>query len=1279
MKGMLDMQADRKLSSYSQDVDIKHLPPQGSVAGTLGEEIFPQLMSSRDSNQEMHAVFQATSDVLRQHGAQLTPAAYFASLVTALSRVTSSDGKTAAAVLALLATCIPQVPRIILVEKFSQTVKALSSLLEQNKEQPVLRLAITCVFLVLEPQPRKVFKSREVQILFESLLEFMVDPKPKIRKRARESLIRLFQNVKESIRKVLSKYVVKLCVTHFQKITPRDYKHALQLLQLSEPILPLMTEKACVHMCQELVKLPSLNHAILSSSTFMALERLFSSDHVPMAPEKLCALVEAIPKLEPRQSDEMPTQYFVQCLTAGILKMAEVDHQMSVQFLHQHVEMLCSKFACQDLLTIQAVTRGLKTLFSQLLTPQVVEAQDPVLPTISGCLEHCLGYQYQSTWGFVLDVTAAFLRTVGSGCKSYCADLVLIMDQLIRVPQFKFQKQVEKALGMVMEAVGPEDVLDLLPLNLIDDTPQQPSRQWLIEVMTKHVCGARIQYFATNILPLARQVLEKSQQLADAGFEVEAKNLDTKMLQLWGLLPVFANEAQDVSTAMVPDFAKTLGQALEARLNLRRPICKALMIMITQNRQRMENLDASVEEKRAAQESLATLSRYSGNFLPILFNLATEESFALARQPLLEAIEAYAGISDAKLVDKYFKTILQRLLKLVALDSESATGSSQGEAMDHDAGEAGASSSSSSSGGGKKKRSQKEHELHKIRVQKEFSLLELLMSLLPGVSQESVPLLHRTVRPLLQDADMHLQKKAYQVLRRICEYFMDYVLQHLDELQQDILDSLVSCAPPAKKPRIRTLGFLIAHLPRERLFDFYSSIITEVVLCLKDPNSKSRLAAYDLLVTMAHTAVGSPNGPVDPHDLNELLQLVIACLGAETPHMLSATILALSRLIFEYRAKIGTMVSDILPPIFGLLEHPSREVLKSTLGFIQVVLKSLPVHMTIPHLPDLISKLLPWTDRGSCPGTTRVRIKNLFEKFIRKFGLEEVDKFMPQEAKSLLKNVRKIAERDKRKKEEKRSQQLEIKNNNKSKGRVNRHKEYEDAFADSSDDEDEGPVTKSRKRIKELLPTLTDAPDLDLLDPTNSLSRRHSGPKSATAESDDEEGDGLDDIISFDKSGRLVVGMKGNQLEDSDEDMEEDEDAEKSRTSKGGKQRVLAGRRRNRMSDDEDEDMSEEKSKVIKRRKAEQKKAADQKRRERMGVDDIKHTGAEYRPKTKRAKGDVKVEGRPDPFAYVPLNAKFTNKRNKGKALRRYETMAKPGTPRASMTRTQKKARDRHK
>ena len=80
-------------------------------------------------------------------------------------------------------------------------------------------------------------------------------------------------------------------------------------------------------------------------------------------------------------------------------------------------------------------------------------------------------------------------------------------------------------------------------------------------------------------------------------------------------------------------------------------------------------------------------------------------------------------LHHGQLVDKYFKTILQRLLKLVALDSESATGSSQGEAMDHDAGEAGASSSSSSSGGGKKKRSQKEHELHKIRVQKSVNLV----------------------------------------------------------------------------------------------------------------------------------------------------------------------------------------------------------------------------------------------------------------------------------------------------------------------------------------------------------------------------------------------------------------------------------------------------------------------------------------------------------------------------------------------------------------------------
>jgi len=54
---------------------------------------------------------------------------------------------------------------------------------------------------------------------------------------------------------------------------------------------------------------------------------------------------------------------------------------------------------------------------------------------------------------------------------------------------------------------------------------------------------------------------------------------------------------------------------------------------------------------------------------------------------------------------------------------------------------------------------------------------------------------------------------------------------------------------------------------------------------------------------------------------------------------------------------------------------------------------------------------------------------------------------------------------------------------------------------------------------------------------------------------------------------------------------------------------------------------------------------------------DVKHTGKEYA--AKKAKGDVKKEGKPDPFAYIPLNPKLLNKRFKTKASQHWKSHSK--------------------
>ena len=68
------------------------------------------------------------------------------------------------------------------------------------------------------------------------------------------------------------------------------------------------------------------------------------------------------------------------------------------------------------------------------------------------------------------------------------------------------------------------------------------------------------------------------------------------------------------------------------------------------------------------------------------------------------------------------------------------------------------------------------------------------------------------------------------------------------------------------------------------------NLTAEVLLCLKDSNAKTREAAYQLLLAMADAR----------EDIDDFLRIVSAALGARTPHMRSAAVMALSRLVFEF-------------------------------------------------------------------------------------------------------------------------------------------------------------------------------------------------------------------------------------------------------------------------------------------------------------------------------------------------------------------------------------------
>jgi ribosomal RNA-processing protein 12 len=88
----------------------------------------------------------------------------------------------------------------------------------------------------------------------------------------------------------------------------------------------------------------------------------------------------------------------------------------------------------------------------------------------------------------------------------------------------------------------------------------------------------------------------------------------------------------------------------------------------------------------------------------------------------------------------------------------------------------------------------------------------------------------------------------------------------------------------------------------------------------------------------------------------EILRVIIAALGAQTPHMRSAAVMAMSRIVFEY-ARTDESVYNLLPSLLqtaiALFDEDSREVTKSVVGFVRVSVAAMTQEQLEPLLPEV--------------------------------------------------------------------------------------------------------------------------------------------------------------------------------------------------------------------------------------------------------------------------------------------------------------------------------------
>uniref|UniRef100_A0A0B8RT92 RRP12-like protein n=1 Tax=Sus scrofa domesticus TaxID=9825 RepID=A0A0B8RT92_PIG len=1150
--------------------------------------------SNSAAHKEICAVLAAVTEVIRSQGGKETETEYFAALMTTMEAVESTE--SLAAVAYLLNLVLKRVPSPVLIRKFSDTSKAFMDIMSAQASSgstSALRWVLSCLATLLRKQDLEAWGYPVTLQVYQGLLSFTVHIKPKVRKAAQHGVCSVLKGSEIMFGEKAPAHhpaaipTAKFCIQEIEKSGgSKEATTLLHMLTLLKDLLPCFPEGLVKSCSETLLRVMTLNHVLVSACAMQAFHSLFhAKPSLGTLPAELNAqIIKALYDYVPSENDLQPLLAWLKVMEKAHINLVRLHQNLGLGHLPRFfgTAMTCLLSPHSQVVTVAA--QCLQEILRECVAPHMADIGS-VTSSASGpaqyiakmfrAVEEGLTYKFHAAWSSVLQLLCVFFEACGRQAHPVMRKCLQSLCDLRLSPHFPHTAALDHAVGAAVATMGPQVVLEAVPLEIdgSEETLDFP-RSWLLPVIRDHVRETRLGFFTTYFLPLATTLKNKALDLAQAGSTVESKIYDTLQWQIWTLLPGFCTKPTDVATSF-KGLARTLGTAISERPDLRVTVCQALRTLITKGCE--------------AEADRAEVSRFAKNFLPILFNLYGQPVAAgdtpAPRRAVLETIKTYLTITEAQLVNGFLEKASEKVLDPASSDFT------------------------------------------------RLSVLDLVVALAPHADEAAISKLYSTIRPYLESKSHGIQKKAYRVLEEVCASPQGpgarFVQNHLDELKKTLLDSLRSTSSPAKRPRLKCLIHIVKKLSAEHE-EFISALVPEVILCTKEVSVGARKNAFVLLVEMGHAFLRF--GPSQEEALQRYLVLIYPGLvGAVT--MVSCSILALTHLLFEFKGLMGTStVEQLLENVCLLLASRTRDVVKSALGFIKVAVVVMDVVHLAKHVQLVMGAIGKLSD--DMRRHFRMKLRNLFTKFIRKFGFELVKKLLPEEYHKVLVNIRKAEARAKKHRalnqaavEEEEEEEEPVQGKGDS---------IEEILADSEDEDDEEERARSkeqrrlaRQRSQAWLKEGGGDEPLNFLDPkvAQRVLATQPGPG---------RGQKKDHGFKVSADGRLIIRE------------EEDDDTAKAEEEEGAK--------------GEDEEMADLMEDMGVRRKKHQKlkqQEADDEELEmppqyQAGGSGIhrpvaKKTtpGAEY--KAKKAKGDVKKKGRLDPYAYIPLNRTKLNRRKKVK------------------------------
>ncbi|KAM3691175.1 hypothetical protein ACJW31_09G175400 [Castanea mollissima] len=975
------------------------MPEQEEQAEELlkdGSDICQQLMdryarSSAPQHRHLLATAAAMRSILASESLPLTPPAYFAAAIdTAASNSDTLDSTAAAALLSFLSVVLPLVPaQEISAEKAGEAVSVLVNLVGKERGSDgglavaTVKAVVKCLGILLGFCDLENWDS--LKLGFQTLLDFSIDRRPKVRRCAQDFLVKAFKSFKSSgVNKAASKLVLSMLKNNMplavklsslkavdgskdDTLSKPEHLEVLYMLSVVKISVPSLSTKVSSKVISEIVKLLNSKFSVLTRHVFQVIEVFFETSRVEVTVPEMEKIVDLLVSyVSSGAKNPVDTDISAATLLKGAL---DILHDGESSLWIRNLPLVCGCLA--GLLSSEASIASfassiLKELLSHLADYKTLLTNKDKPSDDEG------------------EISYVFMKSI----VLKLADLMILANG-----GTSNTDHLRKCIGSAVIAMGPERMLTLLPISLHVDLTCL--NIWLIPILKDYVVEASLGYYIENVVPLAKSFEQASRKVKKLAI---SQDLQAHAHDLWGLLPSFCCHPTD-TYQNVGALAKILITFLKEDSFMHKNIAVALQVLVYQNKNVLSPKTESAEpnssaekdcvlqfrnvpsySKKIATKNIKALTSCSTELLQALTSLFVD-SLPEKRSYLKDAIGCLASITDSSITKMILMSLLERFQFVDGEGEFEKLGSDNQAMIDKEQGNL-------SSTEGENQR---------------CVIMELASSFVEGAKEDLIDLIYKFITHTFEVTNESGHCEAYHTLSRILEEHAWFSSSRFVEL----IDLLLGLKSPVNiaslRSRFASLHILMIHALKMRLEEENTKaflILNEIILTLKEGNEEFRKAAYDILLKISASLKDS--SAISDAPYHKLIGMIMGYLSGSSPHIKSGAVSALSVLVYQ-DADICLSMPDIVPSLLSLLHTKVVEVIKAVLGFVKVLVSCLQAKDLHRLLSDVVYEVLPWSSVSRHHFKSKVIV--IMEIIIRKCGSAVVESVTPEKYKSFLKTV----------------------------------------------------------------------------------------------------------------------------------------------------------------------------------------------------------------------------------------------------------------------------------